>query len=289
MNTDKDLVYRLLRLIPVSELKLLVADSKGKNQLELIQEMQVSHSLDEVKKELVKQYGYLKQHVYTYKVSKAIKSDLIKKILEEHFINVGQKHFFFRKCTFTVKGIYEGSAKGKISNKLEVINIEFIQPCMVNIENGYLIVCFTILEKSINSYIPDYRIFETTIDFKEEDVLKDLESKLNGSISKADLNKGIKFLWERDIIDSKYVTYKKTSSLSREIMDEELTYKETYPTDYKEVIKAPLQKTTFRIKKNSSMFCDFVTIPSEGVVSFNKFPENLNQIENVISEIIKKN
>lgn len=289
MNSDKDLIYRLLRLMPVSELKQLVADSKGKNQVELISEVQNSQTLEDVKKEIVKQYGHLKQHVYIYTLRRTSKGTHVKSLLKDHFMEVGMKHYFFQKCTFTVKGIYEGTSGGNLSNRLEPIHVEFLQPCMLKIENNRLVVCFTILEKSISSYLPDYKIYETTVDLKEENSLCEIEAQLKGSIVIEDLNKGIKYLWEKDIIDSKYVTFKKTASLSREIMDEELTYKETYPDDYKNVLNAPLQKTTFRITNSQFDMCDFLTVPSDGMISFNKFPENKNQIENVITQIIKNN
>jgi hypothetical protein len=53
---------------------------------------------------------------------------------------------------------------------------------------------------------------------------------------------------------------------------------------------SPLRKLTFRFLDNpNGDFCDFFTDPTDGIISFNKYPTNINQIKNVVSEIIRNN
>lgn len=288
MNLDKDLIHRLLRLLPVVELKKLVKDPKGKNQIILIQEIQNFMTLDQIKSELVKNYGYLKQHVYIFSLGGTLSTKVIHGLIEGHFNSSITKNYFFKKYIYKVKAI-DNRPNGSTTGVLETIDVVFLQPCSTEIRNNCLIIGFTILEKSLNSYLPQHRIYEGISDEDEDSIVSKIESKLNGAIQRLDINKGVKWMWENDIIDSKYVTFKRTSSTTREVMDEDLTFKNSYPIDYKEVLNSPLQNTIFRVLGNQNKFCDFVSNPSEGTVSIRKYPDNINQIENVISEIIRKN
>lgn len=288
MNSDLDLIHRLLRLIPVVELKKLVNDPKGKNQLTLIQEVQSTKTLDEVKREVVRFYGHLKQHIYIFSLRGSLSSNVIQSLIEGHFNSSNGKDYFFKKYTYKVKAI-DNRPTSAVRGVLESIDVVFLQPCTVEIRNNYVIIAFTILEKSLHSYLPQYGIYEAKSDEDEDDVVSDIQSTLNGSLHRLDINRGVKSMWNNDIIDSKYLTFKRTSSTTREVMDEDLTFKETYPSDYQDVLNSPLQNTTFRIINQHNIFCDFVSNPTEGTVSIRKYPDDINQIENVISEIIRNN
>ena len=127
----------------------------------------------------------------------------------------------------------------------------------------------------------------TTTDYTDV-IVKHLSSEY--VISTYDINKGIKHLWEKDKIDSRYAKWKKDKSTTTETMDEDYTLKKHYHAIYLDLIKSPLNKMVFKYLLGDGVFCDhFSADPSSGQISIPLYPGNANQITNVINEILANN
>lgn len=104
------------------------------------------------------------------------------------------------------------------------------------------------------------------------------------------MNKGAKQIWDDGVVDCKYVKYKKSHSVTTEQMDEEFTLKTKYPNVYNEIVQTPLNRTIFKKMNQNDDICTHFTLdPTKGFLTFSIYPENLNQIQNVITKILSSN
>lgn len=287
MNSNSDLAFRLLKLIPVAELKKFVTDSKNKNQDVLIEEVIKNLSFDNIKEKVISKHSFTKQHIFCFKKLKNISSKSFHQLLPNYLKSEGDNHYYFFEHKYELICI-KTSGTG-ITGRTEILKLNFLQPIRINVSNNSLIVHLTTLERSAGSYLDGYEILKQTRLLDDEDVIDQLLMNCPVNLEVLDLNKGIKYLWDNDEIDSPYATFKKESSTSREVMDEDLTLKETYPELYKEMIKSPLRKIVFRINIDLVKLCDFTSNATEGTLAISKYPSNENQVNNVVSEILTNN
>ncbi len=104
-----------------------------------------------------------------------------------------------------------------------------------------------------------------------------------------DINRGVKALWEKDIVDSPAAQWKNAKSTTVEIMDETFMIKRDRQDVYKIIAKSPLQKTQFSIRDDKSPISRFVVDAGSGVVRFPKFSTSPKGTTDVIAQILKFN
>ena len=173
------------------------------------------------------------------------------------------------------------------------LQMVFLQPIQIVITPNAIILKLTILERNPNSYLDDYEVIkhtrETEDDILFQNIANHFRLTFNSEFPSLDINRGVKYLWENDMIDALSVKYKRETSMATEVMDEDYTFKQQNPVRYNEVITSPLRKHAFRFITDTVDYCDFVTDPTAGNISFHKYPSDSNQINNVISEILRNN
>jgi hypothetical protein len=104
----------------------------------------------------------------------------------------------------------------------------------------------------------------------------------------ADLNKGVKKLWEDSYLESTRSNFKKQFSTSSETMDEEKGIKEHYPELYAIMQKAPLYTTIFEVKDDNSTVESFSADPSHGIIGFTSYSAK-GDTDAIIKKIISNN
>ncbi|WP_239786172.1 hypothetical protein, partial [Tenacibaculum finnmarkense] len=169
---------------------------------------------------------------------------------------------------------------------------DFKQPFVILINKSHIVFYATILEKNMNAQVDKRRSVLKVEKKNDEDVVIESICKYFRSFSPycCDLNKGIKFLWNNDVIDSKYASWKKSKSTTTETMDEDYTLKSQYPDAFKDLMNSPLKKTVFKYLLKDEDFPDHFTIePSVGKISFPLYPKNEKQSKNVVTKIISNN
>lgn len=281
LNTKRQLLSRLVGLFPVKVIKEhFKADVK-----------EVAATLPE--KDVIgycfASLSHTKQHIYIYDLNKKFNPNTFKQA--EFPLEILSSKSDAVSHTFTCNKIV--SFNVILKNPYSESNIKFYQPITVKLTSKHLIIQATILEKSIASYYPDQTVIDSKREVSEQETVDEIRKFFENSsyvVSYCDLNKGIKSMWDADLIDSRAVKYKKNKSTSTESMDEGHTVKKVYPDVYKELMKHPLNKTLFFYLKEDEFLVDhFTADPSWGMLSIALFPKNPNQINNVIEKILSSN
>lgn len=173
-----------------------------------------------------------------------------------------------------------------LRDPLEETTLEFLWPVRIELTPQYFIVRFVVLEKNPSSYFdrPVY-VGGKTVD--EKAVIADITA--SAPIRAADLNKGIKKLWNDGFIDSFKTRFKKTISTASEAMDEEKGIKEYNPELYSILQEAPLYTTVFQIPEDKSTIGTFSADPSHGIIGFTHYTEKKGDADVVIQHILENN
>ncbi len=289
MNSPTELNSRLLRLFPVEVLKKEFQLTK-KTRDEIIEEIVRSQSSAAIEVFVKNNFEYTKQHVFLYKGSKGF---------QDLFSNspsiLGGTKSTISKASGTIFTLINQEhevilAPGTTTNYSKKI-INYPQPCKIEIEKDLLKVRLTILERNPANSLQKFNV----VKFKRikddfsiiERIVADYSKNLI-QLNVVDINKGIKWLWDKDYIDAKYVKYKRHSSTATETMDEDFTLKVKYPGRYSEIIQTPLRKHAFRFLIDTQDHCDFETDPTGGQIAFNKYSSK-TQVNNVIDKITSNN
>ena len=140
------------------------------------------------------------------------------------------------------------------------------------------------MEKNASSYFqrPAYVAGKTVI---EKTVLAGIAT---AALSPADLNKGIKKLWDDGFLESTRSNFKKPFSTSSETMDEEKGIKEHYPEVYAIMQESPLYTTLFQVTDEKSKVETFSADPSHGIVGFTSYCAK-GGTDDIIEKIISNN
>ncbi|RKF36067.1 hypothetical protein BCY89_28015 [Sphingobacterium siyangense] len=292
MNNEENVLARLLKLYPVKVLSQ-VFDSKERLQEKIIKEVIDTYTVDSIKEFSYENFEITKQTVYVY--------DIRNKYVHRENINGKEIDVTIlaqtiSNGTFLMHGYHEVTYDIKMyKNLVEEISVVLFQPFKVKIVGNHLIISVTKLEPNPKSFFDDN---VTIINASKENfdsilidnILSYFDGKFNIRPSQCDLNKGIKALWDSDIIDAKELSFRKTSSRAKEIMDGEELFKDKYPEEYKEVMKKPLELCTFRYLEDDLEWPKhFVCDPRIGKISFNIYSENDQQTNNVLDGIIGNN
>lgn len=285
-NTIRDLHKRLLRLYPIKIVKEHFEQTG--NAVDVIEAITGDGSQQVVRNFAFDKYSYTKQHIYIYDLDLNFSLDRmdgfpLEIVTTKNEGNGVFKFLCFGKVTYNVI----------LNNPLESTTLKFFQPILIVATKKSLQIHFTKLEKNVSSFFDEDRAaIRTSQTNNEAEILQEIITHFNEhyALTPTDINKGIKNLWDKDFIDCKKVQWRRNNSVAMETMDEQYLYKSENPVDYKETVKKPLVKTSFKYLKEDEYFCDdFDADPGVGQLNIPKFPKNENQINNVITEILSRN
>ncbi|HEY1037761.1 MAG TPA: hypothetical protein VGF30_00070 [Bacteroidia bacterium] len=282
MNGHKQIVSRAIDLFPVK----FVRDHFKGTITEIIQK----HTAAELNSFIYSNLGSTKQHVYLFTSDKTYAAMAPDKrnlpagieVMTEVALNNGMKW----NCKIDVE------YKVILNNPIAEVSVKFDQPVSISFEDKHVIVQFTILERNISKIVENRSVIQSSRLVSEDIILNKIVEFLRTycDLRINDVNKGIKKIWEEDLIDSVKVEYKKNKSTATESMDGSYTLKEQYPEVYKELLKGPIEKTVFKYIIDNENFPEhFTANPSYGELSFVLYPKNPNQVKNVIDKIISSN
>lgn len=284
MNSEAQVLYRLLKLFPVKLVKEYFQINKSGEAL-------YGDVLDGNIPSVIYDFAYsnldrTKQHIYIFDI-------------DNRDANVSLDGFPFE----IVNNRDVDGVKYLIINPLinyntvlgspfEQVVINFHQPIKLEITNKHLIFYVTIVEKNIRNYVEEGRkVYNVE---KSNDEFEVIETITDFWVSKTprlcDLNKGLKKMWDDDIIDCKYAQWKKSKSTTTETMDENYTLKSQYLEVYQGIVTAPLKKTIFKyLPDDGNMPEHFTADPGIGQISIPLYPKSLNQNQNVVKKILSNN
>jgi hypothetical protein len=279
-------IARLLDLFPVSSVREYwpkLSGHKG-DLIRLVAENQPHEDIIEFVQEHI---AYCKQHIYFYAheggFAKSPNLNLPGTVLASSWKEQPwQKHLFLTRYHYTVV----------LRENVTVIEIPFIWPFTIEYTAEYLIVRFVIMEKSVSSYLDGKSFFKAEKSIEEDGILNAIIGVSEGDeVPKMlDFNKGIKHLWETDVVDAKRVRFLTGISSSLEVMNKGKLVKKHFRKQYNEAMKCPLLKSHFITNKADGIVdLDFTADPNNGFVGFGKFLDGKGDAEYVVREILRHN
>lgn len=287
MNTETDLLTRLLRLFPVQFIKQTF-NVTGSNQSEIIESIIQQNTPAGIRNFAMRNFNSTKQHIYIFSLNKAFNRNSFDTAnfpisIHEETVNNGLYEF---RCLPIINF-------NTIVIPFEEAVIEYVQPMIFKFDGKKLIIQCTILEKNLNFIFGDgRRIVDVKKSPDEAEIIASVIDFLtnNYEVNILDLNRGVKYLWDNDFIDSKYAKWKKDCSAATETMDEGYTLKTQYPDVYNNLMSSPLNKTIFKYLREDRLFCNHFTVDAtKGQLSVPLFPDTDDQIKNIINEILTNN
>ena len=292
MNTTTELLERTLTLFPASVVKAEFVTSQRKKDLALT-EIVRTYTEQNIKEFSINNFGVTKQRVFLFNNPAGFNN------ARAHSYNLPNQFSstINGNCqidTYILKQRYKVVVMPTDLEPDFIIFVEFNQPFVIEIHNNYIILKLTMLEKNISSYLPNRIVYKADREINDEAIVSEFKTTYANNLGQVldplDINTGVKYLWNNNFIDAVSLRYKKQSSMATEVMDENFTFKNTYPLLFAQVMIAPLHNLTFKFINNpNDTYCDFACDPTCGTLSFHKYPKNLNQIQNVVSEIIRNN
>ncbi|MDC8104710.1 hypothetical protein MTQ00_09175 [Chryseobacterium sp. B21-037] len=284
MNSERQVLYRLLKLFPVKVIK----DHFQRNEVgEALYREVLNSNINTV----IYDFAYLnldftKQHIYVFNIDNRDGNVLLDGFPYEI---VSNRDIEGSKILIINPFINYNTV---LSNPFEQIVINFHQPIKLEITNEHLIFYVTIVEKNISTYVEEGRkVYNVEKNNDEYEVIRAITDFLTVKRPRlCDLNRGLKKMWEDDVIDCKYAQWKKSKSTTTETMDENYTLKSQYADVYRGIITAPLKKTIFKyLLDDGEMPEHFTADPGIGQISIPLFPKSLNQNQNVVKKILSDN
>lgn len=286
MNTQRDLLKRLLKLFPVKVLKEHFNSSNVSDAL--YDEILNGNAKAVIESFCYVNLEYTKQHIYIYNLGQAPRPNQLN--LNAFPIDIVHQTNIDGATSITISPLVE--FRVILTNPFEETTLRFHQPIQIVLNNIHLVFYATILEKNMSNYFDQNRRVINAEKINDELTIIEQVcahfAHLNPTA--CDLNRGIKHLWANDLVDSKYAKWKKDRSTTTETMDENYTLKSQYPDVYQNLVNAPLKKMIFKYLNNDETLPDHFTVdPSIGQISIPLFSKNANQNKNVVREILSNN
>lgn len=285
INSKSEITKRLLKSLSVKSVKDIFELGEYKErQAELINFIVSKNTENIIYEKLFDNFSLLKQHIYVFEAKGTFPNDW----LENHPNIISIKKITTNHNIYNL--LYLANYKYYNVTKSIAEEIQFELPVQIHRKGTKFILHINILERDLTSLIKD-KLLKTSKDLNDDYIIDDIikSMPLSANLVKTDLNKGIKKIWHDDEVDACKVKYKKTNSTSSEVMDEDFLLKAKYPETYNELIKAPLNQTTFRILEKTNLVQYFVVEPTKGTFSFTIFPQNHNGINDLIDIILNHN
>lgn len=165
-------------------------------------------------------------------------------------------------------------------------SIDFLWPIRLDLTPKYLLVRFVVLEKDLTAYF-DRQIMVRSKTPLEESMTGSLLS--SGNVYAADLNKGIKALWAKDLIDATKLRFDMPDSADSKTMNGAKELKKTNPGVYADVRVRPLRMCTFVGHGSHTVVGNFSVNPTEGFIGFTRYSKDGSSGDELIRQILSSN
>ncbi len=275
-ESSVDLRQRLLELFPATSLrKTFVSRGTKEKVSRTVASSSDTKHLGAVADFIDKNVPLCKQHVYVF--SHDGEAVLPQSITNGEMVKSDGDHaLYLARIEYTVVQL----------DPLKRTSIDFLWPIRIELHQNYLLVRFVVLEKSIGSYF-EQEVMVRGKSLSEETIMGGLLA--DGTVSRADLNKGFKALWHRDRIDAARIRYKEPEATVTRAMDEEKGLKKTNPEKYEELRRFPLHQSVFIPRGGFAEVGAFTADPTEGFIGFTRYFKEGATGDELIRQILSSN
>ena len=269
-------------MFPLDVLKFEWPDMKG-NKDDVCAEVAATPSTDAILQFVDRNFLRCRQHVYVLSAPDDLDGppDTIHEG-DLELIEKGVEALYLARLTHSVL----------LNNPLEQVDISFLWPIQIELQNAHLIVRFVKLQKDVGAYLDRNRIASRGQKNVDEQKILDVLVREHG-LTPLDIHKGVKALWENDFFDAYRVKFKKPHSTTTEIMDEERGIKHHNPQLYKVMRGAELFETVFEVRPRDGVEQCVPVLhiePSKGRIAFDRYSkEGEEDTRFVVNEIIRFN
>jgi hypothetical protein len=269
-------IKRLLDSFPVSTLKNGWPSVKGTKE-EICFAAADEHDLPKIVKFMETNFGRCKLHVYVFRIPES-GADPFASIPDAQVLG-GDEDRGTLAMTTAVFSIF-------LKDPLEEITVEFLWPIRLRKMDNFLVLSFIVLERNPCVYF-DRDCYKSARSIDERGIVKNLESL---GYQRADLQKGVKTLWQENFMDSFQAKFKKPKSVATEEMDEELGIKENNPELYAQLQVSTLFTTLFQVSAESKCSVEvFQVDPSVGYIAFPRYTEGAGDSDGLVYKILENN
>ena len=277
--SDEEL-ERLLDLFPIVHLRAVWADVKDRKKRDLCGAIAKARPISQIAGFVSDHFGCCRQHVYVY-VRPDDKSSLPTSIIggERVGTHTASRALYLARVE---RGVV------LVGADVQKTSISFLWPVLIEFHDLYVVVRFVVLEKDIKSYF-DVPAYPAERGLDEKDVLAGLIPQL--ALTPADIQKGVKALWQLDdYMDGHHTKYKTADSVASETMNDGKGIKKHKPKLYQILLNSPLTQMVYKIdRKQKSTIDIFGTDPSEGTLSFPHYSDKPGDSDRVVREILQRN
>lgn len=178
-----------------------------------------------------------------------------------------------------------------LRDPLENTTADFLWPVRVRCTPTVLELAFTVIEKDLSTRFPKARIVRTMKVIDEKQISSMLRAGLDLPGSRvADLNRGIKSLWEDGMIDGAAALFKQALGSTRHSMDNQGLLRKDDEPRYREMLDKPLFNCAFKWTGGGEVSLDhFGAEPTQGKLSFGTYSDLNTGADYVVREILRRN
>lgn len=286
MNTEESISSRLLEGVPA---KILKNDFKleGWNLKEAISEVAENYTQNIIRNFVFDNFGFLHQHIYVFDLNTQIPANWS----PDHRFLYSTAHNGTEKVYNLIFRIEHKLFNPAVGGEQELF---FDCPVRINIKDQLFILKISTLERSVGRYFR-HQVYGMGKDLDESDIITLVKDMLppGSTAVPCDLNKGVKYLWDKDFVDAGYIKHRKAKSIATQSMDEDNLLKKIYPNEYLEIIKDPLDKSIFLVIDktidSSDYISRFLIEPTRGKITITRYADKNESVDNLLEKIIDNN
>jgi len=271
---------RLLDSLPVNKLKEWSNQTGTKN--EVIEHIYDHETIQSINNYISMNFGHLHQSGFLFTTQTAVNIGNTVFPTFSNIYNGNSGNFQERIYLKTIQLPYYDSE----SDSRETLN--FFVPIRI-LNNGRVVRIFIhTIGRNVKSYF-DHEVFPTGRVSIEDDILEEVRIAIGQELIPKDINSGVKHLWRNDYIDGYLVKNKRALSLKTEVMDENNTFKDSYPDEFEDLMLTPLRRTKFRYNGPDEIVAKFDINASVGHIVINRHSEGDNDMDTLINLILANN
>lgn len=284
--SDGARLERLLGLYSVQKLSSHFG-SKERTKEGIIRDIAESHSREDIVNFAFRYHSTTKHHVEIYEHARVNPARLtsdplgLPRLERQERTASESVWFYLVELTYTVY----------LRDPLEHTTLDFLWPVRARCTPTILELAFTVMEKDLTSRFPAGRVVRTIKVVDEKLVSATLRTGLDlPEAGIADLNRGVKSLWEDGMIDGAAALFKQPRGTTRHTMDEKGLLRKDDEERYREILDKPLFNCAFKWTGGGEVSLDhFAAEPTQGKLSFGTYSDLNTGADYVVREILKRN
>ena len=287
MNDERTVLRRLLNVFPIEQVRKHWSQGSTLHKDEILDVVVQTRPADEIRRFAKQFFNYTKQNLHIFDLQNL--SSALPCLLENcddlstPSERAAGEHFYLANLKYKVF----------VRPQNEEMEVLFKWPVRVVLSRKRMTIRCTTMEKNIRTYFPaDVMVIPLARLLEEETIVKEVRDHVHGNaaVAPCDLNKGVKHLWEAEVIDAPALKYKEAKSTISQTMDGEMLVKRDHPEAYARMRLAPLFKTPFfLLKPESKNPPHFAVNPTAGELHFTTFSPSEDHVDYVLGEILKHN